>query len=50
MLDKEQCDVLCQKSAVNGGRHFTGFPLSLLLAPDAAVGLTCQLGITHLRL
>lgn len=52
MLDKEQCDVLCTKSSVNGGRHYTGFPLSMLLAAADAVDLTCrsgwQRGITHL--
>lgn len=54
MPDEEQCDVLCPKSSVNGGRHYIGFPLSLLLAPDDAVDLTCrsgwQLGIVHLGL
>lgn len=54
MLDEEQCDVLCAKSSVNGGKHYTGFPVSVLLAPDDAVNLTCrsgwQLGIMHLDL
>lgn len=51
MLDKEQCDALCPKSSVNGEKHYTVFPLSLLLAPSGAVDLTCrsgwQLGIVH---
>lgn len=51
MLDKEQCDSLCPKSNVNGGKHYTVFPLSLLLAPRDAVDLTCrsgwQLGMVH---
>jgi len=54
MLDKEQCDVLCTKLSVNEGKHHTGFPLSVLLAPGDAVSLTCgsgwQLGIMHLNL
>lgn len=54
MLDKEQCDALCPKSSVNEGKHYTVFPLSLLLAPSDAVDLTCrsgwQLGIVHMSL